>query len=212
MIGQNLYYLNNKKYCTTFSNLDTVLHELNSFYHTSNPRKLVFVEMDMRRENSGNFARDSVEDKIRQNTPDSRVVVEWKNFDEADDITYLENSDKAILIFSDDDDHLNILGRYVAGLLKASNFWPTLSNEEHRDKAADFVDKIVEADWMFNYIRVSEDLTDIPAYVKNMINTHGLYANTFQNGANFSYDLLFYLNDYHTNASVQNLIKEKLTF
>ena len=211
MIGQNLYYLNNKKYCTTFSNLETVLHELNSFYHTSNPRKLVFVEMDQTRENAGSFARDSIEAKIRENTPDSRIVIEWKDFTAVDDITYLENSDKVILIFLDDYDHLNILGRYVAGLLKASNFWPTLSNEEHRDKAADFVDKVVEADWMFNYMTVNENLTDIPAYVKNMINTHGLYSNTFQNGANFSYDLLFYLNDYHTNASVQNLIKEKFT-
>tara|TARA_A100001201_G_scaffold22061_1_gene24745 strand:- start:323 stop:1411 length:1089 start_codon:yes stop_codon:yes gene_type:complete len=209
MIGQNLYYLNNKKYCTTFSNLDTVLFELNSFYHTGNPRKLVFVEMDARREEAGTFARDGVLDNIRQKTPDSRVTVEWKNFDEADDITYLENSDKAILIFADDFDHLNVLGRYVAGLLKACNWWPTLSNEEHRDKAADFVDKIVEADWMFNYMKINPDLVDVPAYVKRMCDTHGIYANTFQNGANFSYDLLFYLNDYHTNASVQGLIREK---
>ena len=209
MIGQNLYYLNNKKYCTTFSNLDTVLFELNSFYHTSNPRKLVFVEMDARREEAGTFARDGVLDKIQQQTPDSRVQVEWKTFEEADNITYLENSDKAILIFLDDFDHLNVLGRYVAGLLKACNWWPTLSDEEHRDKAADFVDKVVEADWMFNYMTVNPGLHDVPGYVKSMINTHGLYNNTYQNGANFSYDLLFYLNDYHTNASVQALIKEK---
>ena len=65
MIGQNLYYLNNKKYCTTFSNLDTVLFELNSFYHTGNPRKLVFVEMNTTRENR------SVRDYIRI------IITDW---------------------------------------------------------------------------------------------------------------------------------------
>ena len=209
MIGQNLYYLNNKKYCTTFSNLDTVLFELNSFYHTGNPRKLVFVEMNQTRENAGTYARDGVESTVRSKTPDSRIVIEWKNFTDVDDIDYLQNSDKAILMFADDFDQMNILGRYIGGLIKASNFYPDHTDNQIRDIAADFVEKIVEADWMFNYMTVNEDLVDISDYITNMINTHGMYSNTYQNGANFSYDLLFYLNDHHTNASVQGLIKEK---
>jgi len=209
MIGQNLYYLNNKKYCTTFSNLDTVLFEYNSFYHTSTPRKMVFVEMNTTRENAGNFARDSVTNQVTSSIPADRVTIEWKNFADVDNIDYLQNSDKAVLIFSDDFDQLNVLGRYIAGLLKASGFYSNLSNEELSRMAGDFVHKVTEADWMFNYMKVNDDLVDVKAYVESQITAHGLYANTFQNGANFSYDLLFYLNDHHTNASVQGLIKEK---
>lgn len=209
MIGQNLYYLNNKKYCTTFSNLDTVLFELNSFYHTGEPRKLVFVEMNQTRENAGTFARDGVENNVRSKTPDSRIVIEWKDFTDVDNITYLENSDKVILMFADDFDQMNVFGRYICGLLKGSNFYPDKTDDQLKAIAGDFVAKVVEADWMFNYMTVNPDLTDIDAYVQSMITTHNRYANTYQNGANFSYDLLFYLNDNHTNASVQGLIKEK---
>ena len=211
MIGQNLYYLNNKKYCTTFSNKDTVLFELNSFYHTGTPRKLVFVEMDTRREEAGTYGRDGVENLVREKTPDSRVTIEWKNFEDVDDITYLENSDKAMLIFADDFDQLNVFSRYIAGLLKASNFYSSSTDDQIKAIAADFVAKVVEADWMFNYMNIHEDLLDVDAYCQNMITTHGMFSNTYQNGANFSYDLLFYLNDHQRNSSVQGLIKEKFT-
>ena len=209
MIGQNLYYINNKKYCTTFSNLDTVLHEFNSFYHTSTPRKIVFVQMKASRPNSGTLAEDGCINTVHASIPADRVVIEFKNYEDVDNIDYLQNSEKVVLLFWDDFDQLSLLGRYVAGLLKASNFYPNLSNEEFGAMAGDFVHQVTEADWMFNYVKVNDDLVDVDAYVQSEITANGLYSNTFQNGANFSYDLLFYLNDYHTNASVQGLIKEK---
>ena len=43
MIGQSLYYLNNKKYITNTQNIETIVGELNSFYHTQTPRPIVVV-------------------------------------------------------------------------------------------------------------------------------------------------------------------------
>ena len=209
MIGQNLYYINNKKYCTTFSNLDTVLHEYNSFYHTSAPRKIVFVEMNSTRENAGSLAQDGCIAKVHESIPADRATIEFKDYADVDNIDYLQNSEKVVLLFWDDFDQLSVLGRYIGGLIRASNFYPAHTDAQIKAMAGDFVHKVTEADWMFNYMTVNEDLTDVDAYVQGQIDTHGFYSNTFQNGANFSYDLLFYLNDYHTNASVQGLIKEK---
>ena len=44
MIGQNLYYLNNTKYISNVTNLETVIGELNSYYHTKTPRNIVIVQ------------------------------------------------------------------------------------------------------------------------------------------------------------------------
>ena len=43
MIGQHLYFLNNKKYITNITNLETVISEINSFYHTKRHRTIVCV-------------------------------------------------------------------------------------------------------------------------------------------------------------------------
>ena len=49
MIGQSLYYLNNKKYITNTQNVETVMGELNSFYHTAAPRRVTVVHPSMER-------------------------------------------------------------------------------------------------------------------------------------------------------------------
>mgnify|MGYP003641160169 FL=1 len=43
MIGQNLHYLNNKKYITNTANMDSVMFEFSSFYHTKAPRLIGIV-------------------------------------------------------------------------------------------------------------------------------------------------------------------------
>ena len=47
MIGQHLYFLNNKKYITNSTNLETVFFEMNSFYHTKTPRTVCMIESSM---------------------------------------------------------------------------------------------------------------------------------------------------------------------
>ena len=215
MIGQNLYYLNNKKYVTNQSNLDTVFFEFSSFYHTKNPRKMVFVQPSDDRSHRGTFDTEAIERLITDKFPRERVVTEYKNWADVDDIDYLQNSDKCVLIFVDEYDQLTLLARYVAGLIKCSGYYPDHTDEQFRDMAADFVDKIIEADWMFNfvseYLESEESISDVEQYCKDQIDDHGFYDNTFRNGANFSYDLLFYLNDHHRCSQVQGLIKEKFT-
>ena len=215
MIGQNLYYLNNKKYVTNQSNLDTVLHEFSSFYHTKTPRKMIFIQPSEARSTRGEWDPNSIEDLITTRIARDRVITEYKNFADVDDIDYLQNSDKAVLIFTDEYDQLSVLSRYVAGLIKCCGFYDNKTDDQIKVMAARFIDMIVEADWMFNfisdYLESDESIDDVQVYCEEQIDEHGMYDNTYQNGANFSYDLLFYLNDHYRTAGVQNLIKEKFT-
>lgn len=211
MIGQNLYYLNNKKYVTNISNLDTCLMELRSYYHTSEPRKLVIVHPDPASGN-GLLMEGQYTEHVAVNRREATDLVSFKTFNEVDDISYIENSDKCILIFAREEDQMAVLAKYICGLIKASRFYEGMyTTSQINAMAGEFIEKICDVDLMFTYMKASETLTDISNYCDSVIASSGSYDATYQNGKNFSYDLLFFLNDYYRCDAVQQIIKEKFT-
>ena len=111
---------------------------------------------------------------------------------------------------------ITVLVRYTAGLIKASGFYPADSDFQAITSA--FVNKIFDVDLMFTYINNHDIVADIPGHLTSFWagDTRPAGRNTpydviFQNGKNFSYDLLFFLNDYYRCSGVQGLIKEKFT-
>lgn len=213
MIGQNLYYLNNKKYVTNVDNLDTCLMELRSYYHTHEPRKLVIVHP-----NPASGVEALIEGQYTEhvtiNRREAENLVEFKTWAEVDDITYLENSDKCILMFAREEDQMAVLAKYISGLLKASGWYDGIKTDSEIDSmTGEFIEKICDVDLMFTYMKASETMNDISNYCDTVLadSDGGSYNATYQNGKNFSYDLLFFLNDYHRCDDVQNMIKEKFT-
>lgn len=210
MIGQNLYYLNNTKYISNVTNLETVIGELNSYYHTKTPRNIVIVQPSSgARLTEGQYTE--LARLQRTDAPDLITFMEW---DAVNTISYIQNSDKRILLFATEEDMLTVYVKYTAGLLKACGWYDSADDTD--GWAADFIEATLAMDVMFTYMQASETLGDISDFCDNILNRSadsdgGAYVVTYQNGKNFSYDLLFWLNDNHRNASVQALIKEKFT-
>ena len=211
MIGQNLYYLNNTKYISTIDNLGTVCGELNSYYHTGTPRDIIIVRSSM-----GGFLVEGQYNIIAEGTrAGASEYLSFMDFADVDDIDFIQNSDKRIILFATSGDMIKVFSRYTHGLLTASGFYDSSTNIT--SMVGSFLEKIFSMDTMLTILMNSNDLNDVSNYVDTLFSTDSgggavtPYTVVYQNGKNFSYDLLFWLNDYHRNASVQALIKEKFT-
>tara|TARA_B110000503_G_scaffold16382_1_gene23316 strand:- start:11336 stop:12421 length:1086 start_codon:yes stop_codon:yes gene_type:complete len=208
MIGQHLYFLNNKKYITNITNLETVIFEINSFYHTKNPRTIVCVHPS--REDNILLPGDIQvrADALRSGIGEQIVFKQWEEITE----DYIQNSEKCILVFWEEEDQIAIHARYVSGLLTAAGFYSD-TDYDVNDIAAQFLEKVISCDSMFTYMSASPVVADISDYANGILTNEATppYNVVYQNGKNFSYDLLFYLNDYYPCAAVQSLLIEKFT-
>lgn len=114
MIGQSLYYLNNKKYITNTQNVETVIGELNSFYHTAEPRRITIVHPDIEDAFLQPAEYELLANNARANAASLLDFEQWEDVANAD---YIQNSDKRILMFTDEEDMIKVFAKYTAGLL-----------------------------------------------------------------------------------------------
>lgn len=210
MIGQHLYYLNNKTYITNVTNLETVIFEMNAYYHTKAPRQILIVHPS----DSDTQLMESQYNQLAefQRTGVSSEFISYAQFEDVATSDFIQNSDKYIMVFATEEDMITVYARYTAGLLHASGFYSNSDSTVEQITAA-FIEKVIESDIMFTYMQASEAMTDVSAYID------GVFANedtprfdiVYQNGKNFSYDLLFFLNDYYPTDAVRSLLVEKFT-
>lgn len=209
MIGQHLYFLNNKKYITNATNLETVMFEINSFYHTKTPRTVVVVQPSAE---GGIIMQEDVRvrcNNVRAGAGDDLVFMEWEDVCNSE---FIINSDKYILVCWDEEDQIEIMARYVSGLLTASGFYADTEHDVN-DITAAFLAKVFECDSMFTFMCVSPAVANIGNVVDSILTNENTppFNVVYQNGKNFSYDLLFFLNDYYQIPEVQSLLIEKFT-
>lgn len=213
MIGQSFYYLTNKKYISNITNFDNVLTERNAYYSVGTPRTIVLIHPQTNEEDDQlQLIQPPYQEKanaFRSGLGDELV---FRTFEEVVTSEYMQNSDKEFLLFSDERDMMHAYVRYVAGLLTASGFYSD-SDTSVNDIACNFVEKIIDADFTLTLMYTSETMNTARQVCADALadsNTPALDI-TYQNGKNFSYDLLFYLNDNYPCTEVKNLIIEKFT-
>lgn len=205
MIGQHLYYLNNKTYITNVSNLESVIFELNSYYHTKTPRNIMIV----RPEDPDTFIIEGqYQELVRLQKREGLDLLSFRDWSDVVDIDFIQNSEKYIMIFATEEEMLHVYCRYISGLLHASGFYPTTDTDR---MAAEFIEKVMENDAMFTFMAASTAVQDVKKYCRDVLREHERFQVTYQNGKNFSYDLLFFLNDYYQCDDVQRLLIEKFT-
>jgi len=211
MIGQSLYYLNNKKYITNTTNIQTVVAELNSFYHNKDPRKIFVVHPGPSLEGAQLATVEYVElaNAIRDGASTYLNFIQW---DEASSIDFIQNSEKAIIVYTHESEMLNVYVRYIAGLLRASNFYTDPSYDVNAI-AVDFVNTVIETDTILTLMRDSDTMADARAHCEAVLADPEFpdYGVVFENGKNFSYDLLFFLNEKYPCVDVRSLLIEKFT-
>jgi len=209
MIGQHLYFLNNKKYITNSTNLETVFFEMNSFYHTKPPRTVCMIESSMP---DSLIVQHDVRvraDAIRANAGEDIVFKPWEEVCTSE---FIQNSEKFILVAWEEEDQIHIHARYAAGLLAAAGFYAD-SDHNINTIVGEFMEKIFDCDSMFTFMSAAPAVQDISDTVENILNNPETppFDVTYQNGKNFSYDFLFFLNEYYPCAEVQSLLIEKFT-
>lgn len=209
MIGQHLYYLNNKTYITNTTNLGTLIHEINSFYHTKPPRNILIVQPSIPEMQLLETQYTVVAESLRTG---SSEMITFKQWEDVANIEFIENSDKWHIAFALEEDMIQILARYTAGLLEASGFYAD-SATSVETITREFIIKVTESDTMFTYMSSSPTMNDLGTFVDNVLSNPETpkFNVTYQNGKNFSYDLLFFLNDYYPCDQVKSLLIEKFT-
>lgn len=209
MIGQHLYYLNNKTYITNVMNLETLIFETNSFYHTKSPRKILVVHPSQEDMQLIEAQYTALAELQRAGSTELMVFKQWE---EVANIEFIENSDKYNIAFATEDNMIEIFARYTAGLLAASGFYAN-SDTKVEAMTSHFIEKVTEADTMFTYMSSSEAMDNVRAFADGVLSNPATpkFDVTFQNGKNFSYDLLFFLNDFYPCNEVRSLLVEKFT-
>ena len=141
MIGQSLYYLNSTVYITEVSNLETVVMEMTNFYTNKTKRKVVIVEPKEAPDGSemmlNKLDYDVISDAV---IPGFSETIEYRTYAEVVNADFISDSDKTIILFSLKEDMLDCYVRYIAGLLKAANFYP----DNYKQVAIDFICKVTE--------------------------------------------------------------------
>ena len=210
MIGQHLYFLNNKKYITNSTNLETVFFEMNSFYHTKTPRTVCMIESSMPDSKIVEYDVRVRADSIRANAGADIIFKPWEEVCTSE---FIQNSEKYILVAWEEEDQIQIHARYAAGLLTASGFYPDASSATINSMVGEFMEKIFDCDSMFTFMTAAPAVQDMSDTVEAILNNPETppFDVTYQNGKNFSYDFLFFLNEYYPCAEVQSLLIEKFT-
>ena len=102
----------------------------------------------------------------RTDAPDLITFMEW---DAVNTISYIQNSDKRILLFATEEDMLTVYVKYTAGLLKACGWYDSADDTD--GWAADFIEATLAMDVMFTYMQASETLgPDISDFCDNILN------------------------------------------
>lgn len=213
MIGQSFYYLTNKKYISNITNFDNVLTELNAYYTVGTPRTIVIVHPrsteDADQIQTIPAPYQETANVFRSGLGDELV---FRTFEEVATSEYIQNSDKEFLLFSTEDDMLHVYARYISGLLNASGFYSDSATSVD-DIACNFVEKVIDADFTLTLMYTSEVMNTARQICVDVLADSATprFDITYQNGKNFSYDLLFYLNDNYPCDEVKSLIIEKFT-
>lgn len=210
MIGQSLYYLNNKKYITNTQNVETVISELNSFYHTADPRRVTVVHPSMEDAYLAPVEYEMLADNVRTGASELMDFEEWETVATP---TWIQNSDKRMVMFTNEEDMLFVFAHYTAGLLSASGFYPDADQATINAMTAHYLEAVTNQDTVLSMMSDSIVMQDVRAHVLSVLNAEGAvpWTITYQNGKNFSYDILFFLNDNYSCAPVSSLIVEKFT-
>ena len=214
MIGQSLYYLNNKKYITNTMNIETVVTELNTYYHTQNPRNIVVVHPDRNEEEAGQVVEGQIIQLAEGVRTGAGDLMTFENFDDVATADYIQNSDKRIIAFYDETDMLNVYCRYISGLLTASGFYADADPAvDINEITCNFIESVVNSDTVITMMSESVIMDDANAVCAAILANAETppFTIVYQNGKNFSYDLLFYLNENYPCDGVKNLIVEKFT-
>ena len=209
MIGQSLYYLNNKKYITNTQNVETVMGELNSFYHTAAPRRVTVVHPSMEDAYLAPVEYQMLADTVRS---DASTFMDFENWEDVANSTWIQNSDKRIVMFTNEEDMLFVFAHYTAGLLRASGFYPEPANDINAI-TAHYLEAVTSQDQVLSMMSDSIVMQDVQGHALSVLTAEDAvpWVITYQNGKNFSYDLLFFLNDHYSCAEVRSLIVEKFT-
>jgi hypothetical protein len=148
-------------------------------------------------------------DAIRANAGEDIVFKPWEEVCTSE---FIQNSEKFILVAWEEEDQIHIHARYAAGLLAAAGFYAD-SDHNINTIVGEFMEKIFDCDSMFTFMSAAPAVLDISDTVENILNNPETppFDVTYQNGKNFSYDFLFFLNEYYPCAEVQSLLIEKFT-
>ena len=141
-------------------------------------------------------------------------LISFEYFNDIANSTYIQNSDKRIIAFYDETDMLHCYCRYISGLLQASGFYADADPAVDIDViTCNFITAVIETDSIITLMSDSEVMqnagTTCAATLANAETPR--FELVYQNGKNFSYDLLFYLNDNYPCTGVSNLLVEKFT-
>lgn len=209
MIGQSLYYLNNKKYITNTTNIETVVTELNTYYHTQNPRNIVVVHPNKDDAQLVTAQILALAEGVRTGASE---LMSFHFFNDIANSEYIQNSDKVIIAFTDEEDMLNAYCRYISGLLHASGFYAD-SGHDIDEITCNFIQAVVNSDSVITLMSESLIMNNAAQVCRDVLANPETprFDLVYQNGKNFSYDLLFYLNENYPCAGVKNLIVEKFT-
>ena len=199
MIGQHLYFLNNKKYITNSTNLETVFFEMNSFYHTKTPRTVCMIESSMPDSQIVQYDVRVRADSIRANAGADIIFKPWEEVCTSE---FIQNSEKYILVAWEEEDQIHIHARYAAGLLAAAGFYADTDHDVNTI-VGEFMEKIFDCDSMFTYMSAAPAVQDISNTVETILNNPETppFDVTYRNGKNFSYDFLFFLTNCITSPS-----------
>ena len=206
MLAQSYLYLNNKKYATAASNLDSLMEEVSSFYSISpNRRKVIIVNPNGSSVVEQQFKTTVIEivkrfnPTINDETIDS--VVSFVSFDSVNNLEYLDNDDKVFLAFVNEEDLYSVYFKYVDSVFSSVEGYDI-------DRLKDFAMKVLRRDIDFSFL---DHITD--DYILNIID--GISSDPYPRDSNpssrkFSYDLLFYMNDHMKENTVSlPMLKEK---
>ena len=167
MIGQSLYYLNNKKYITNTQNVETVIGELNSFYHTAEPRRITIVHPDIEDAFLQPAEYELLADNARSGASSLLDFEQWEDVANAD---YIQNSDKRILMFTDEEDMIKVFAKYTAGLLTASGFYPDADATTINSMTAHYMEAVINQDLVLSLMSDSTVYNDVRNHTNTLLN------------------------------------------
>ena len=208
MLAQSYLYLNNKKYATAASNLDSLMEEVSSFYSISpNRRKVVIVGSEGAEVIQTQFKETAIDivkrfnPTIDDDTIDS--VLSFVSYEDVDNLEYLDNDDKVFLAFVKEEDLYTIYFKYVDSVFSSVDGYD-------KDRLKDFAMHVLRRDIDFSFLdKITDD------FILNIIDealVNPYPSDAAPSSRKFSYDLLFYMNDHMKENTVSlPMLKEKFS-
>lgn len=212
MLAQSYLYLNNKKYATALTNLDSLMEEVSSFYSQSSTQRKVIIVSSEGVDIAEDTVKDAVSKTIKKFNPsltsdaDLSLMLDFKGIEEVGTKEYIENDNKEFLVFMRSDDLYTTYFKYVDSVLSP------VEGYDGSERLKDYAMHVLRRDIDFSF---TDFLTD--DYIKSIIDSifndnNRLEPQTVPSSKSFSYDLLFYMNDHWPENPVSlGMLKEKFT-